>query len=116
MVPAGAAPQVKTGSTALKSSVQLWLKEFAGSRVLGSRSRTRVWVLSPVNALLGICPPIWTRVALLKSAAKVNEKNTMLVVVSRLTELRETCNLKLDSGSESAEIAANAPSFVNLKC
>src|SRR5947209_1798543 len=106
-------PQVKNGSTCVKSSVQLWLVEVAGSSVLVSKSSVRLRVLSPENELLGIAPTIWVKVALEKSAANEIETNIRLVP---LAELRDTCKLKLESGSVLEEIEAKAPSLVNLRC
>ena len=110
MVPGTMGPQVKNGSTCVKSSVQVSLVEVAGSSVPGSRSKVRLRVLSPVNALLGISPMISVEVALKPSGAKVVVVKLRLVP---LVELRDTCKLKLDWGSEVEEIEAKAPSFVS---
>src|SRR5437899_11426272 len=100
-------PQVKKGSGDEKSSVQLWLKEVLGSSVLVSRSKTRVRVLSPVNELLGIVPAIETKAGLVKSWANVTEKNDRLMLLPLFVEPSDTGNLKVESGSESAETLGN---------
>src|SRR5438309_1993012 len=96
MVPGVMGLQVKVGSTCVKSKVQVSLVEVVGSSVLVSRSRVRLRVLSPANALLGIAP--------------------IITVTVPLDELRDTWMLKLENGSVLELTAAKAPSLVCLKC
>src|SRR5947209_14655139 len=113
MVPGVMGLQVKVGSTCVKSKVQVSLVEVVGSSVLVSRSRVRLRVLSPANALLGIAPIITVTVPVEKSGANESETSEILVP---LDELRDTWMLKLENGSVLELTAAKAPSLVCLKC